>query len=87
MDKGVLKILGTKVLYSTVLYQLTKNECFLSSFLGGERNFVCEVIRPVQFIFVDRIFISLMVAELLLLNQENSYVIFNWRQLLNHGIY
>ena len=30
---------------------------------------------------------SLMVKELLLLNQENSYVMFNWWQLVNYGIY
>ena len=28
-----------------------------------------------------------MVAELSLLNQENLYAMFNWRQLVNHGIY
>ena len=27
-----------------------------------------------------------MVDELLLLNQENSYVMFDWRQLVNYGI-
>ena len=36
---------------------------------------------------MDRFFIPLMVAELFLLNQENSYVMFNRRQLVNHGIY
>ena len=30
---------------------------------------------------------SLMAAELLLLKQENSYVMFNWWQLVNHDIY
>ena len=28
-----------------------------------------------------------MVAELLLLNRENSYVMFNWWQLVNYDIY
>ena len=28
-----------------------------------------------------------MVEELFLLNQENSYVLFNGRQLVNHGIF
>ena len=35
------------------------------------------VIRPVKLIFVDRSFISLMVAELLLLKQGDSYVMFD----------
>ena len=60
---------------------------FLLSFIGGNWSFVCGVIRPVQSIVADRFFISLMVAELLLLNQENSYVMFNWWQLVNHEIY
>ena len=84
MAKGVLKMFGTKVLYFTMLYEL---ECFLLSFIGDHGIFVCGVIRSVKFIFVDRYFISLMVAELLLLNQENSYVLFNWRQLVNHDIF
>ena len=60
-----------------MLYEPTKNECFVSAFTGGGWNFVCEIIRPVQFIFVDRFFISFMVEELLLFNQENSYAMFN----------
>ena len=30
------KIFGTKVLYFTMRYELTKNECFLLSFIGGD---------------------------------------------------
>ena len=45
------------------------------SFSGSGLNFAYEFIRSVQFIFVDRFSISLMVEELFLLNQENPYVI------------
>ena len=67
MAKRVLKIFSTKALCFPILYELTKNECFLLSFIGGGGggNFVCGVIRRVQFIFIDRFFIPLMVAELL----------------------
>ena len=34
--KGVLEIFGTKVLYFTMPYELTKNKCFLLSFIGGD---------------------------------------------------
>ena len=51
-----------------VLFQLS---------VGVAKNFVYEVIRTVQFIFVERIFISLTDEELFFLNQENSYVMFN----------
>ena len=39
--------------------------------------FFSGVVRLVQFIFVDRIFIFLAVEELYILNQENPYVMFN----------
>ena len=55
-----------------------KMNVFFYLSLGSGLSFVCGVIRPVQFILVDRFLIPLMVAELLLLNQENSYVMFNW---------
>ena len=32
--KALLKIFGTKVLYFMLLYEFTKNECFLLSFIG-----------------------------------------------------
>ena len=73
---GVLKIFGTKVSYLTMLYKLTKNGCFLSPFIGDSKNFVCGIIRLVEFTFVDKFFISVMVEELFLLNQVNSYVMF-----------
>ena len=69
MAKGVVKTFGDKVLYFTILDELIKNDCFLLTFTGGDC--VYGIIRPVQFILVDRFFISLMVAELLSLNQEN----------------
>ena len=31
---GVLRIFGIKILYFKMLYELTRNECFLSSFVG-----------------------------------------------------
>ena len=68
MFKGVLKILNTKVLYFTMLCKLTKNECFLLSLIGGDCNFECGVIRPAEFMFVDRFCISSIVAELWMLN-------------------
>ena len=37
--------------------------------------------------FCGQIFYSLMVEELFLLNQECQFLMFNWRQLVNHGIY
>ena len=77
MAVTVLKIFGTKVSYFTVLYELTKNERFLSPFIGGGWKFVCGVIRSVQFTLVDRFLISSMVEVLFLLNQENSYIMFN----------
>ena len=72
-----LKILGTEVSYFTMLYELTQNKCFLSPFSEGGQNFVYGIISPVQFIFVDRLFIFLMVEELFFSNQENPYVMFN----------
>ena len=45
--------------------------------LGEAEIFVCGVIRLEEFTVVDRFFVSFMVEELFLLNQENSYVMFN----------
>ena len=72
MAMEVLKIFRNKLSYFTMLYRLTTNECFLSSFSGDGQKFVYGFI-----IFVDRFFIPLTVAEILLLNQENLYVMFN----------
>ena len=47
MAIAVRQIFGTKVSYYTMLYELTKNECFHSSFSGGGLNFACGVIRAV----------------------------------------
>ena len=73
LAKGVLKIFGAKVLSFSMLCELTKNECFFFIFHWGGAKIL--VYNP---LFIDRFFISLMVAELLFLNQEISYIMFNW---------
>ena len=54
---------------------------------GGGREFVCGAIRPVQFIFVDRFFITLMAEELFLLNQGNSLCHVQLKTTWNYNIY
>ena len=65
----VFKIFGTKVLYFTMLYELTKSEHFLLS----------EVAKILSMGLSDQYysFLLLTVEELLLLNQENPYLMFN----------
>ena len=75
MAMGVLKILATKVSYFTILYELTTTNVFFHLNVSG-RNSLYQVIRPVQFIFVDRFLISLIVEELCSLNKEMN-VMFN----------
>ena len=70
---GVLKIFGTKALYFTMLYKLTKMNVFFDLSLG-----VAEILFVgYQTVFVDGFFTSSMVEELFLLNQGNSLVIFS----------
>ena len=62
---------------------------FFYLYLGGGRG-VTEILSVElsdQYnSFCRQIFTSSMTAELLLLNQENSYVMLNWWQLVYHDI-
>ena len=73
MAMGVPKIFGANVLYFAMLYELTKNNILFH--LSVRVAEICLWGYQTRIIHtVDRFFISLMVEELFLLNQENSYV-------------
>ena len=72
MAMEVLKIFCTKVLYFAMLYELTKNERYLSSFSGSAKTL--SVGLSDQY---NSFFISVTVEELFVINQENPYVRFN----------
>ena len=65
-----------------MLYELTKTERYLSPFSGLAK--ILSVGLSNQY---NSFFVSLTVEELFVLNQENPYVRFKWRQFVNHGIY
>ena len=62
----VFKIFSTKVSYFMMLYELTINECFFLHLSVGEARSLSMGLSDVQFIFVERSFISLMIEKLFL---------------------
>ena len=61
-----LKILGTKVLYFTMLYELNKNECFFHLSLGVAEILSVGLSDQYNSLLWKNFFISLIVEELFL---------------------
>ena len=79
----VLKIIGTKVSYFTIAIRTHYKWTFSFIFQWEWPKFCLWGYQT----SIIQIFLSLMAEELFLSNQENSYVMFSWRQLVNHSIY
>ena len=77
MAKGVLKIFGTKISYFTMLYKLTEMNVLFYRSLGMTEILSVRLSNQYKS-FLQTEFHIFMVAELLLLNQEISYVMFDF---------
>ena len=69
---AIFKILGTKVSCFIVLYEVTKMNVFFHFSAG-----VAEILSMGLSFSLTDFSMSLMVEELFLLRQKNSYVMFN----------